>query len=185
MQEFLWNPDLFKRHVEKHHENALWIVVPDFVADKERTIASWYEWEPWLRQFNRPLAFAVQNSMVPSDIPASADIIFVGGTDEWKLTTAAFWCSQFTRVHIARVNTWQRLIMCHKWGAESVDGTGWFRGSLYEQAQDLLLYLRWQIGLVPELNKFWNNAENLSLTARKSLLNQPDNCQQLLFSTNT
>jgi hypothetical protein len=175
-----WNADLFKRHVGMYYQDALWIVVPDFVADRQRTIDSWYEWEPWLRQFNRPLAIAAQNGMNPSDIPKSADVIFVGGTDEWKLTTAPFWCASFSRVHIARVTTWHRLILCHKWGAESVDGTGWFMGGM-ERAQDLLLYLRWQAGLVTRLNSFESDAENLSPTARRSLLQEPNICTETLL----
>lgn len=38
------------------------------------------------------------------------DIIFVGGTTDWKWATVKTWCTLFPR------------------GAESCDGSGWFRG---------------------------------------------------------
>lgn len=118
----------------------LWIVVPDVVADREATIERWHEWGPELRYFGWPLAFAVQDGMTQADVPGDADVIFVGGTTEWKWRTMWQWCQDNPRVHVGRVNGYGGLWDCHDAGAESCDGTGWFRGD-QEQLAGLERYL--------------------------------------------
>jgi len=78
--------------------------------------------------------------MTPADIPAEADIIFIGGTTEWKWRNLRSWTDNFKRVHVARVNTERLLWMAHDAGAESCDGTGWFRGD-EQQLDGLHRYL--------------------------------------------
>lgn len=109
-------------------QRPLWALVPDVVADKDATLRDWAEYAPIVKSYGWPLAFAVQDGMEPVDVPSDADVIFVGGTTEWKWRTAAMWCSAFQRVHVGRVNTWKRLVDADRAGAESVDGTGWTRG---------------------------------------------------------
>lgn len=106
----------------------LWVVVPDVVGNREATIERWQEWAPRLRDFEFPLAFAVQDGMTQADVPDDADVIFVGGTTEWKWRTALDWCRENERVHVGRVNSYRLLWSAHEAGAESCDGTGWFRG---------------------------------------------------------
>lgn len=106
----------------------LWAAVPDVVCDKDATVASWYRWAPELRACGWPLAFVVQNGMERQDVPASADLVFVGGSTEWKWETVGYWCERFPRVHVGRVNTERLLWQAHRAGAESCDGSGWFRG---------------------------------------------------------
>lgn len=83
-------------------------------------------------------AFAVQDGMVAADVPREAAVIFVGGSTEWKWEMAEAWCKNFPRVHVARVNTVRQLRLCTGWGAESVDGTGWFH---HKQRQGLIDFL--------------------------------------------
>lgn len=105
---------------------ALWVVVPDAVANRDLTLELWEVWAPRLKHYGWPLAFAVQDGMSKDDVPSDARVIFVGGSTEWKLETLTMWCSSFERVHVARVNTRKRLKLCYDAGAESIDGTGWF-----------------------------------------------------------
>ncbi len=91
-------------------------------------------------RYGWPLAFAVQDGMTVEDVPGDADVIFVGGSTEWKWRTVAMWCAAFQRVHVGRVNTYRRLWECHDAGAESIDGTGWTRGD-QRQYRGLLAYL--------------------------------------------
>ena len=49
--------------------------------------------------------------------------------------------SNFKRVHVGRVNTYRLLWLAHEAGAESCDGTGWFRGDR-KQLQGLIDYLQ-------------------------------------------
>jgi len=50
------------------------------------------------------------------------------------------WTAAFPRVHVGRVNTERLLWIAHYAGAESCDGTGWFRGD-QQQLAGLLRYL--------------------------------------------
>lgn len=105
-----------------------WVAVPDVVTDREATIARWHDWYPKVSAFGWPLAFVVQNGMKKADVPGTAAVIFVGGDTSWKQETAGYWCEHFPRVHVGRVNGERDLWRYHRAGAESCDGTGWFRG---------------------------------------------------------
>lgn len=109
-------------------QEPLWNLVPDSVGDRDATLRKWDEFSPIARRYGWPLAFAVQDGMTESDVPAEASVVFVGGSTEWKWDTYRDWCAAFPRVHIGRVNTYRRLFDCHDAGAESTDGTGFTRG---------------------------------------------------------
>ena len=121
-------------------EDPLWVVVPDVVADSDATLEKWNEHAPRISRFGFPLAFAVQDGMQPNDVPRNADVIFVGGTTKWKWRNLKMWCEEFPRVHVGRVNSNRLLWMADKAGAESCDGTGWFRREP-ERLEELTLYL--------------------------------------------
>lgn len=105
-----------------------WALVPDFVGDREATLREWGVYSDRVAAYGWPLAFAVQDGMVPSDVPSEANVVFVGGSTEWKWRTLRMWCGSFPRVHVGRVNSYERLWQCEDARAESCDGTGWFRG---------------------------------------------------------
>lgn len=127
-----FDADAFDRLVTRasmHDEQPLWVVVPDVVGDAQATIESWHHWAPILRRRGWPLAFAVQDGMTPADIYTVApDVVFVGGSKAWKWRTVPMWCAAFPRVHVGRVNQHAALQYLDELGAESCDGTGWFRG---------------------------------------------------------
>lgn len=138
-----WDESRFVKHLEKVKLSGRvpdWVVCPDVVGDSAASLAKWSQWEPRLRAYGWPLAFAVQDGQSPESIPPSADLIFVGGSTEWKRKSISMWCRNFPRVHVARINTYRWLWYCHEQGAESVDGTGWFWQRKREY-QDLLDYL--------------------------------------------
>lgn len=134
-----WDEAAWLRHVDYYLAAALpprWLLVPDVVQDRGATLDRWRHYEPWLR-CNRDLsrcalALAVQDGMEPADVPAGVDVVFVGGSTDWKWATVRAWCAAFPRVHVGRVNGYRGLRICADAGAESCDGTGWFRG---DQAQ--------------------------------------------------
>jgi len=120
----------------------LWALVPDVVGDKDGTLARWDRFAPELRSFGWRLAFAAQDGMTPADVPDDECAIFLGGSTAWKVAAIKPWCAAFPgRVHVARVNTWDRLVACWRAGAVSVDGTGWFHKAGH-QAGDLRKFLR-------------------------------------------
>ena len=109
-------------------QDPLWVLVPDVVGEKWATIRRWARYRDTAKAFGWPVAFAVQDGMTPVDVPGGVDVVFVGGSTDWKRSTLGMWCSSFPRVHIGRINTYKWLKICQDAGAESVDGTGWFRG---------------------------------------------------------
>jgi len=124
----------------------LWCVVPDVVANRELTIERWSLFAPAVRAFGWRPAFAVQDGMTFDDVPDAECVLFLGGSTPWKLAAIKPWCARFPgRVHVARVNTWDRLVLCWRSGAISVDGTGWFHKTNSKtggQAADLRKFLR-------------------------------------------
>lgn len=126
-------------------QDPLWVLVPDVVGDRLRTLRKWEMFHHVARRYKWPLAFAVQDGMEPADVPLGADVVFVGGSTDWKWSTYRSWCAAFPRVHVGRVNTYGQLYKCADAGAESVDGTGWFRGD-QRQYNGLLAFLEEQAG---------------------------------------
>ena len=118
-----------------------WALVPDTVGHRPSTLLQWAKYYPVVHGRGLIPAFAVQDGMVARDVPKEAHVIFVGGSTEWKWDTAEMWCKSFPRVHVARVNTVRKLRLCAEWGAESVDGTGWFH---HEQRAGLIEFLSGQ-----------------------------------------
>lgn len=118
----------------------LWALVPDVVADRDGTLREWDRWAPRLAAYGWPLAMAVQDGMAVADVPTEAAVVFVGGSTKWKRRTLARWCESFPRVHVGRINTERWLWECESAGAESCDGTGWYRGDR-RQLGGLVRYL--------------------------------------------
>ena len=117
----------------------LWVIVPDVVGDLKATKSNWKKYAGKVAEFGWPLAFAVQDGMKRDDVPTDADVVFVGGSDQqnWKWRTAHYWCDHFERVHIGRVNSIRRVRYSERIGAESVDGSSWFRDPSRSRLTDL------------------------------------------------
>ncbi|MGE0131862.1 MAG: hypothetical protein AB7U82_27580 [Blastocatellales bacterium] len=128
-----------------------WILVPDVVADRDATLREWERWAPRLQQYGTPLAFAAQDGMTRRDVPKEASAVFIGGTTEWKWSHLDGWGKK--RVHVGRVNSCAKLIECEDAGAESTDGTGWFRGDHY-QTMGLIQYLVKDLVIEDRLDEF-------------------------------
>lgn len=124
---------LVQRGRQVHHLPR-WIAVPDSVGNRERTLRRWQAWYPVLAPLDVPLAFVVQDGMTPGDVPAAAAVVFIGGSTAWKERTLGMWCREFPRVHVGRVNGYRMLRACADAGAESCDGSGWFRGDKQQLA---------------------------------------------------
>lgn len=122
----------------------LWLLVPDVPFDRDGTLTEWKKWAPRLKEYGVPLAFAVQDGMTQSDVPADAKVIFVGGSTKWKWDTVLQWCLDNEHVHLARANSYDLLWKAVDAGAKSTDGTGWFRGN-QEQLAGLELFLHEQV----------------------------------------
>lgn len=121
--------------IEKSGMSPDWVVVPDSVCDRDGTLRNWEKYAPMVSGYTK--AFVLQDGMKIGDVP-KADVYFVGGSTEFKWSTAHFWTKHLPRVHIGRVRT-RRLGYCEMIGAESCDGSGWLRetvnGSPFKQME--------------------------------------------------
>lgn len=105
----------------------MWIVVPDEVGSVHLTESLWYLYESKLREYGWPLAYVVQDGANERRVPKEADLVFVGGTTEWKWRNVERFASAFPRVHVGRVNNIDKIEYCARAGVESCDGSGFFR----------------------------------------------------------
>lgn len=137
----LFDTEAYYKMIEKAIDSLiqpLWLAVPDVVADREGTLKAWKQHYNTLKFTGIPLCFVVQDGMTLKDIPKEAAIIFIGGTTQWKQQTTHYWCDNFPRVHVGRVNTLKWVHYYDYCGAESVDGTGWWHT---KQFNDLVYYM--------------------------------------------
>jgi hypothetical protein len=139
--------DKAEAHQRQSGHGPQWVLIPDVVGDREKTLEKWAGWATQIRRwYGWPLAFAAQDGMTGADIPAEADVVFIGGTTRWKRRMLGHFCARFPRVHVGRINTRRWLWVCAEFGAESCDGTGWFRGD-QDQLAGLRRFLReWSAG---------------------------------------
>lgn len=154
----LWNELAWMKMLEKVKQsefNPLWCLVPDVVANKEKTIENWSRYGHVVKECGWKAAFAVQDGMVVSDVPCDADVIFVGGTTGWKWRTAPMWTDEFPRVHIGRVRE-GKLLTSFRLGAESIDGSGWLRES--EDGKPARYLKAWLEGSIQEHPDFFLTA---------------------------
>ena len=106
------------------------VVVPDLVAQGWHSLYFSLEHLDEARATGAPCYLAVQDGMSPTFVSTYIDRfdgIFVGGSLEWKLETAATWI-KFARkrglpVHIGRVGTLDRVEWAAEIGASSIDSS--------------------------------------------------------------
>jgi hypothetical protein len=111
---------------------ARWAIVPDVIGDAQATLEKWDKLYGFVRDSDITPALAVQDGMTPEMVLRSANspaVICVGGTTEFKWSTVEVWAKAFSRVHVLRCNSPDKLDYLESIGIESCDGTGWARGS--------------------------------------------------------
>lgn len=149
-----WSEEPLYRYLDSYSAwNPSWVVVPDWVGDRDETMRLWDIHAPALQAFGVPLAMAVQDGMTPADVPKECEVVFVGGSTSWKWRSLPMWTNQFERVHVGRVNSLRLLLMAENSGAESCDGTGWFRDP--KRTKELESYLKFNHNH-PD---FWSNQQ--------------------------
>lgn len=118
--------------VNSHRKYAgagcLFAVAPDVVGDAYKTFNRSLVWLPVLRMMGYKAAYVTQDGLTDTLLPWDwFDVLFVGGTNAWKLSDAS-WAivreakRRGKRVHVGRVNTLERLRLCATNGVDSVDG---------------------------------------------------------------
>lgn len=108
---------------------CLFAVAPDVVANAAATLARSAPWMPRIRALGYPVAFVAQDGQESLPVPwDSFDVLFVGGSTEWKLGRhARALVAEAKRrgvyVHMGRVNSERRWRYAEAIGCDSVDGT--------------------------------------------------------------
>lgn len=101
------------------------VVIGDAAATLERS-------RPWLariRELGVPAALVAQDGIEALEIPwGEFDVLFLGGSTEWKIGPEAEALTREAkargvRVHMGRVNSGRRLKLAGGWGVDTADGT--------------------------------------------------------------
>jgi hypothetical protein len=113
----------------EHAARCRFAVAPDVVADAAATLERSMPWLPRIRELGYPAAFVAQDGLEHLDVPWDAfDVLFVGGSTDWKLGPPARHLVAEAKargqwVHMGRVNSHRRLRYAAHIGCDSVDGT--------------------------------------------------------------
>jgi hypothetical protein len=112
-----------------HADRCLFATAPDVVADAAATLARSAPWLPVIRALGYVAALVAQDGLEDLTIPwDDFDVLFIGGSTEWKLSaTAALIAAEAKRrgkkVHMGRVNSARRWAYAEMVGCDSADGT--------------------------------------------------------------
>jgi hypothetical protein len=121
------------RMLEVYHpyrSTALFVAVPDVVADAAATLRRWQFWAPVIRALGWPPAFVAQNGLTSERVPwEEFGTLFIGGDDAYKdgleaRTLCGIAKAKGKWVHWGRVNGKRRYELAKIAGADSIDGTG-------------------------------------------------------------
>lgn len=140
-----FNPHKFRHMITQpelaaRRDRCLFVTAPDVLqvaangtvtGDAAATIDQLPEWSAEIRRYGFPVAMVAQDGLqdMLSAVPwAMFDVLFIGGSTEWKLSSHAQQCTNVAkargkRVHMGRVNSFKRLSLAVSWRIETVDGT--------------------------------------------------------------
>jgi hypothetical protein len=116
------------RDHQQHRQRFLFATAPDVVGDAAATWALSAPALPQIRAFGYPAALVAQDGLEATAVPWDAfDVLFVGGTTDWKLTVSPSLVraavARGVPVHMGRVNSWKRIRWAAELGCASADGT--------------------------------------------------------------
>ena len=124
--------DAWLAWVTKHQpiaDRVLFVVAPDVVGDAAATLERSRPFLPIIRELGLPAAFVAQDGAETVGVPwDDFDVLFIGGTTDWKLGPhAAELIREAKRrgrwVHAGRVNSKRRFAHFELLGCDSADGT--------------------------------------------------------------
>lgn len=117
----------FMLKYEKYKNNCLGVTIPDKVGDALETLRLFSQYWRIVKDLGYPVAFVSQDGITPEITPWDyLDVLFVGGTDDHKLSNeAGIMIAEAKKrskwVHVGRVNSETRIK--DFWMVDSVDGT--------------------------------------------------------------
>jgi hypothetical protein len=109
--------------------DCLFATAPDIVGDAAGTLERSAPFLPMIRALGYPAALVAQDGLEDLEVPwGEFDVLFIGGSTDWKLGAAARDLIAQAKargkgVHMGRVNSERRYRYAHELGVDSVDGT--------------------------------------------------------------
>lgn len=152
-QKIPFDGNAFMRLVDNSGHGADFVILPDIVADGDRSFEFSMLWVPKLRHLRRVL-LPLQDGMTVSNVEQFLREnlnagLFLGGSTEYKLATMYEWgvraCAARRWYHVGRVNTARRIRLAAEAGATSFDGTS---ATMYSETLPLLEAARQQPSLL-------------------------------------
>lgn len=139
-------------YTDEQRERCLFATAPDVVGDAVATLERSLPLLHRVRELGFPVALVAQDGLEDLPVPWDEfDVLFIGGTTEWKLGAGVrYLVAEAKRhdkwVHMGRVNSAKRMRYAQGIGCDSVDGTflifgpnrnlpellGWVRASRHE-----------------------------------------------------
>jgi hypothetical protein len=110
-------------------DRCAFAVAPDVVADAAATLIRSVPWLSKIRSLGIPAAFVAQDGLENLTVPWDEfDVLFIGGSTEWKLGRHARTLVNEAKqrgkeVHMGRVNSYQRMRYADAIGCDTADGT--------------------------------------------------------------
>lgn len=132
-----WDPERFVKmlfRLRSKRGAVKWVAVPDVVGDWKATRDRFDCWHPVVSGLGFRCAYVLQDGQPVDQIPWDrCRAVFLGGTDDYKLSRAALDTLKiaFNRaklVHVGRVNSWSR-VMRFKDMMHSFDGLSYSKFS--------------------------------------------------------
>lgn len=108
--------------------NSLFVAVPDVLGSAENTLKLFPRYSNRIKKLGYKVAFVAQDGQDKLPFPDMFDVLFVGGTDQFKLGAGARNCITRAKelgkkVHVGRVNSRKRCLYFNHLGVDSVDGS--------------------------------------------------------------
>lgn len=110
-------------------DECLFATAPDVVGDAQATLTRSVPFLPKIRELGYPAALVAQDGLEDLDIPWGVfDVLFIGGSTDWKLGAAVRDIvkeakARGKRVHMGRVNSLRRYRYAEAIGCDTADGT--------------------------------------------------------------
>lgn len=101
------------------------------VGDARGTLAQFPEWAREIKALGYPVALVAQNGLetMLDEVPWElVDVLFIGGSTDWKISAEAAQCvararAEGKRTHMGRVNSGRRMAIAQRMGIDTADGT--------------------------------------------------------------
>jgi hypothetical protein len=113
----------------EQRDRCLFATAPDVVGDHAATVERSTPWLPAIRALGYPAAFVAQDGITVDNTDWDTfDVLFIGGTNQFKLgseakAVIAHAQSLGKRVHCGRINSQKRFLAFAALGVDTADGT--------------------------------------------------------------